>query len=98
MSGLNQRFTKPSSLYWLREFESHILRKIVFWLQKTYFAQCRIASAPARPDSASAAFRAVHLKECNHDYAVTSAKRSEYLRSVFQGVLKDCDFNKLATV
>lgn len=26
MSGLNQRFTKPSSLHWDREFESHILR------------------------------------------------------------------------
>jgi hypothetical protein len=27
MSGLNQRFTKPSILNWIREFESHRLRK-----------------------------------------------------------------------
>ena len=33
MSGLNQRFTKPSNLYWFREFESHILRKIMNPLQ-----------------------------------------------------------------
>ncbi len=26
MSGLNQRFTKPSFLYWNREFESRSLR------------------------------------------------------------------------
>ena len=26
MSGLNQRFTKPSNLNWFREFESHRLR------------------------------------------------------------------------
>ncbi len=29
MSGLNQRFTKPSFLNWNREFESHILRKFL---------------------------------------------------------------------
>ena len=28
VSGLNQRFTKPSFLNWNREFESHILRKL----------------------------------------------------------------------
>ncbi len=26
MSGLNQRFTKPSALNWARGFESHFLR------------------------------------------------------------------------
>lgn len=29
MSGLNQRFTKPSTLNRVREFESHILRHLV---------------------------------------------------------------------
>ncbi len=29
MSGLNQQFTKLSSLYRLREFESHRLRRVV---------------------------------------------------------------------
>lgn len=35
MSGLNQRFTKPSSLYWDREFESHFLRQNFPALERT---------------------------------------------------------------
>ncbi|MDQ5962617.1 MAG: hypothetical protein QG653_424 [Patescibacteria group bacterium] len=36
MSGLNQRFTKPSFLYWDREFESRSLRKIVVLFTKRH--------------------------------------------------------------
>ena len=44
MSGLNQRFTKPSGDKTPREFESHILRKITSGTPRLYFAQCKTRS------------------------------------------------------
>ncbi len=48
MSGLNQRFTKPSFLYWNRGFESHSLRSYknqALWCR--FFVERREVHKPA---------------------------------------------------
>ena len=47
MSGLNQRFTKPSSPNGLREFESHFLRQFTISEFSEVLRTCGAVASPA---------------------------------------------------